>query len=74
MASLPGAPIFAPAAELPDWALRGVGDNPDYAIRPLQGDPAKRMYAATREDDALRPYMAHFLRLARQEAVKLQRG
>ena len=61
-------------AILPDWALRGVGENPDYAIRPLQGDPAKRMYAATREDDALRPYMAHFLRLARQEAVKLQRG
>lgn len=24
MASLPGAPIFAPAAELPDWALRAV--------------------------------------------------
>lgn len=22
MASLPGAPIFAPAAELPDWALQ----------------------------------------------------
>ena len=24
MASLPGAPIFAPAAELPDWALRAL--------------------------------------------------
>jgi LysR family transcriptional regulator for metE and metH len=32
------------------------------------------MYAASRADDAAKPYMAHFVRLARTEAVKLQRG
>ena len=59
---------------LPDWVLRGVKDNPDYALRPLAGDITKRLYAATRTEDAVQPYMAHFLRLARTEAVKLQRG
>ncbi len=59
---------------LPDWVLREVRRNPDYITRPL-GQPAaqKRMYAATREEDVARPFMAHFLRLARVEAVKLQR-
>jgi LysR family transcriptional regulator for metE and metH len=32
------------------------------------------MYAATRDQDVAKPYMAHFLRLARSEPVKLQRG
>jgi LysR family transcriptional regulator for metE and metH len=32
------------------------------------------MYAATRAEDAAKPFMAHFLRLARSEPVKLQRG
>lgn len=60
---------------LPDWVLREVRGNPDYATRPLGPDPVlKRLYAATREADASRPYMAHFLRLARTEAVKLQRA
>ncbi|RID93823.1 LysR family transcriptional regulator [Gemmobacter lutimaris] len=59
---------------LPDWVLRGVRDNPDYALRPLAGNPSKRLYAATRSEDATQPYMAHFLRLGRTEAVKLQRG
>ncbi len=59
---------------LPDWVLREVRGNPDYATRPLgPGDVTKRLYAATRVEDATRPYMAHFLRLARTEAVKLQR-
>lgn len=59
---------------LPDWVLREVKGNPDYATRPLGPEPVtKRLYAATRVDDATRPYMAHFLRLARTEAVKLQR-
>ena len=59
---------------LPDWVLREVKGNPDYATRPLGPEPVtKRLYAATRALDATRPYMAHFLRLARTEAVKLQR-
>ena len=59
---------------LPDWVLREVKGNPDYATRPLGPEPVtKRLYAATRMEDATRPYMAHFLRLARTEAVKLQR-
>ncbi|QYZ71339.1 LysR family transcriptional regulator [Neotabrizicola shimadae] len=60
---------------LPDWVLREVKGNPDYATRPLGPGPVtKRLYAATRVEDAARPYMAHFLRLARTEAVKLQRA
>jgi len=34
----------------------------------------KRLYGATRSDDAVKPFMAHFLRLARTEPVKLQRA
>ncbi|HRK43203.1 MAG TPA: LysR family transcriptional regulator [Gemmobacter sp.] len=60
---------------LPDWVMREVRHNPDYAVRPLGPQTiTKRMYAATRSPDAAEPYMAHFLRLVRTEAVKLQRG
>jgi LysR family transcriptional regulator for metE and metH len=59
---------------LPDWVLRQVRDNPDYVTRPLAGRPVKRLYAATRTEDATQPYVAHFLRLGRSEPVKLQRG
>ncbi|GGW36298.1 LysR family transcriptional regulator [Gemmobacter lanyuensis] len=59
---------------LPDWALRGLKGNPDYVTRPLAGNVTKRLYAATRTEDATQPYMAHFLRLGRTEAVKLQRS
>jgi LysR family transcriptional regulator, regulator for metE and metH len=62
-------------AVLPDWVMREVKSNADYVTRPLGPDPViKRMYAATREEDAAKPYVAHFLRLARSEPVKLQRG
>ncbi|SEN24361.1 LysR family transcriptional regulator, regulator for metE and metH [Gemmobacter aquatilis] len=62
-------------AVLPDWVLRSVRDNADYVTRPLApGDVTKRLYAATRVEDATQPYMAHFLRLGRTEPVKLQRG
>ena len=62
-------------AVLPDWVLRGVAGSGDYVSRPLGPDPVtKRMFAATREEDAAKPFMAHFLRLARSEPVKLQRG
>ena len=61
-------------AVLPDWVLREVKSNADYVMRPLKGRPVKRLYAATREEDATRPFMAHVLRLGRSEPVKLQRG
>ena len=60
---------------LPDWVLRDVKSNADYVTRPLgPGVITKRLYAATRTEDAAKPYMAHFLRLGRTEPVKLQRG
>lgn len=62
-------------AVLPDWVMREVKTNADYVTRPLGPEVVtKRMYAATREEDVGKPYMAHFLRLARSEPVKLQRG
>ncbi|WP_333714975.1 LysR family transcriptional regulator [Yoonia sp.] len=62
-------------AVLPDWVVRQVRYSSDYVTRPLtQGGITRRLYAATRSEDTSRPYMAHLIRLARQEAVKLQRG
>lgn len=61
-------------AVLPDWVIRDVKLNADYVTRPLGPQVVtKRLYAATREEDVARPYMAHFMRLARTEPVKLQR-
>ncbi|KPQ03368.1 MAG: transcriptional regulator for metE and metH MetR [Rhodobacteraceae bacterium HLUCCA12] len=60
---------------LPDWVLREVRSSSDYVTLPLtQSGMTKRLYAATRDEDALKPYMAHVLRLARTEPVKLQRA
>ena len=60
---------------LPDWVLRDIRSNADYVMRPLgPGIITKRLYAATRVEDALKPYMGHFLKLGRSEPVKLQRG
>jgi LysR family transcriptional regulator for metE and metH len=60
---------------LPDWVLRTVRGNADFVARPLgPGTITKRLYAATRTEDATKPFMAHFLRLGRSEPVKLQRG
>ncbi|MBR2655084.1 LysR family transcriptional regulator [Yoonia sp.] len=62
-------------AVLPDWVVRQVRYNSDYVTRPLtKAGITRRLYAATRSDDTSKPYMAHLIRLARQEAVKLQRG
>ncbi len=62
-------------AVLPDWVVRQVHYNSDYVTRPLtETGVTRRLYAATRAEDTARPYMAHLIRLARQEAVKLQRG
>lgn len=62
-------------AVLPDWVLRDVKSNADYVTRPLgPGQITKRLYAATRQEDAAKPYIGHFLKLGRSEAVKLQRS
>lgn len=61
-------------AVLPDWVLRDVKYQPDYITRRVtEQGVVKRMYAATRADDATQPFIAHFLKLARSEPVKLQR-
>lgn len=70
-------------AVVPDWVARGAaaGAGAGVAVRPLRrpgGPPGARiqrpLLAAVRAGDAGRPYVAHLVRLARQEAVKLQRG
>ena len=62
-------------AVLPDWVVREVRYHSDYVTRPVtEHGLTKRLYAATRDEDATLPFMAHFLRLARSEPVKLQRG
>ncbi len=61
---------------LPDWVVRQVRRSADYVTRPLgkngKAGMSRRMFAATRSGENTRPYLAHFIRLARQEAVKLQ--
>ena len=62
-------------AVLPDWVLREVKYQPDYVTRPVtERGMTKRLYAAIRAEDGTLPFMAHFLRLARTEPVKLQRA
>ncbi len=59
---------------LPDWVLREVRTSSDYITRRLtEAGVTKRLYAATRRSDTVKPFMAHVLRLARTEPVKLQR-
>ncbi len=61
-------------AVLPDWVLREVKVSSDYITRPITAQGiTRRMYAATRAEDTAKPYMAHLVRLARSEPVKLQR-
>ncbi len=60
---------------LPDWVVRDVRYNSDYITRRLTKDGlTRRLYAAIRNEDAAKPYMAHFIRLGRSIPVKLQRG
>jgi LysR family transcriptional regulator, regulator for metE and metH len=62
-------------AVLPDWVLREVRFSSDYITRPLTAQGmTKRLFAATRAEDTTKPFMAHVLRLARTEPVKLQRS
>jgi LysR family transcriptional regulator for metE and metH len=61
-------------AVLPDWVVREVRYSADYVTRPLTaGGITKRLYAATRSEETTLPYMAHVLRLARTEPLKLQK-
>ena len=59
---------------LPDWVLREVRVSSDYVTKPITKDGiTRRMFAATRSDDTSKPFMAHWMKLARSEPVKLQR-
>lgn len=61
-------------AVLPDWVVREVKYHSDYVTRPItKGGQTRRLYAATRTEDTSKPFMAHLLKLARSEPLKLQR-
>lgn len=60
---------------LPDWVVREVRFNSDYVTRPItESGLTRRLFAATRSDDTMKPYMAHLLRLARTIPMKMQRS
>jgi LysR family transcriptional regulator for metE and metH len=62
-------------AVLPDWVVRELRTSSDYVTRPLTATgKTKRLYAAIRDEDADKPYMAHLLKLAREIPVRLQRA
>jgi LysR family transcriptional regulator for metE and metH len=53
--------------------VREVKYNSDYVTRPLtKNGITRRLYAALREEDRQKPYMVDLLRLAEEEAHKLQ--
>ncbi|MFC6687836.1 LysR family transcriptional regulator [Jhaorihella thermophila] len=58
---------------LPDWVVREVKYSSDYVTRPLTKDGITRtLYAAIRVDDRDKPFMRELIRLAGQEARRLQ--
>ena len=58
---------------LPDWVVREVKYSSDYVTRPLtETGVTRRLYAATRSVDTDKPFVAELIRLARQEAQRLQ--
>ncbi|WP_371226466.1 LysR family transcriptional regulator [Roseovarius sp. 2305UL8-3] len=60
---------------LPDWVVREVKTSSDYVTRKVTREGlTKRLYAAIREDDADKPYVAQLIKLARDIPVRLQRG
>ncbi len=60
-------------AVLPDWVVREVKYSSDYVTRPLtEKGITRRLYAAVRSDDLEKPYVQELLKLAGQEARKLQ--
>lgn len=57
---------------LPDWVLRDQRKNPDCACLPLYpGNITRTSYAASRAVDTAKPFMAEFLRLAREAPLAL---
>ncbi len=58
---------------LPDWVVREVKYNSDYVTRPLTKEGVtRRLYAAVRTDDLKKPYVQELVKLARDEARRLQ--
>ncbi len=58
---------------LPDWVVREVKYSSDYVTRPLTKQGLTRqLFAATRDDDLAKPYMQDLIRLAGEEARRLQ--
>ncbi|UUV05343.1 LysR family transcriptional regulator [Ruegeria sp. YS9] len=58
---------------LPDWVVREVKYNSDYVTRPLTKEGiTRRLYAAVRSEDLEKPYVQELVKLAREEARKLQ--
>ena len=62
-------------AVMPDWVLRAQAASSEFALLPLgRNGVLRRLYAALRTEDLQQPYMAHVLRLARTEPVRLMRA
>ncbi len=60
-------------AVLPDWVVREVKYNSDYITRPLtEAGITRHLYAATRTEELDKPFMTDLIRLAGQEARRLQ--
>ncbi len=58
---------------LPDWVVREVKYSSDYVTRPLtEQGITRQLFAATRENDLEKPYMRDLIRLAGEEARRLQ--
>jgi LysR family transcriptional regulator for metE and metH len=58
---------------LPDWVVREVKYNSDYVTRPLTKEGiTRRLYAAVRTEDLEKPFVQELVKLAREEARKLQ--
>lgn len=61
-------------AVLPDWVLGRVWGSSEYVQKRItEAGLTRRIHAAVRQQDVITPFVAHLLRLARQEAVRLQR-
>lgn len=58
---------------LPDWVVREVKYSSDYVTRPLtEHGITRRLYAATRSDDLDKPFVRDLIRLAGDEAQRMQ--
>ncbi len=58
---------------LPDWVVREVKYSSDYVTRPLtKNGVTRQLFAATRDVDLEKPYMSDLIRMAGEEARRLQ--